>query len=450
MKRVIFFIIVLFSVLACVNEVALPVVTNFRTEIVQNDKTVPVKVKIINTTDGADTYKWTFNGGIPATSDAKNPGVITYEKEGEYILKLEASNRDGSVDIKEEKIVVKPAVNIDFKVEVLENNFSPVTVKLINTTTGATTYDWFFQGGLPNTSKKQHPENIVFTSAGKHKIILKVSNGEEEYVLEKEIEVAPLLKANFEYSVPFEDDDYQVPVKVSFKNKSVSATAYQWTFEGANITQSTNENPEIILENPGIYNLKLKASNSKNEKIVSKTITVYENTNLRIFKDIKLGINTSHKNNNIGAYFSTVTRKVYTQNEITSEIGKDIDIVFFGLNESFTFNKFISPDKAQTLAFEEIPNAIATKLINKQESCNCSTSVSVANFDAMQNDTFLKNLNVNETEEGLKEFDSLIKPRIIVFETADKRKGAIKIKEFVKDGLNSYIIVDIKVQKEAK
>lgn len=450
MRKSLFFIITLLGICACVNEVALPVIVDFNTEIVNQDYTVPVKVKILNDTEGADTYKWTFKGGEPSSSSSKNPGIITYNTEGEYLITLEASNRDGSVDVKTQKITVKPTVLIDFDVEVLENNYSPVEVKLTNKTKGATSFEWFFQGGTPETSSKEYPENITFTTPGEHTIILKVSNGEESYTQEKTIEVAPYLTANFEYSVAFEDDDYQVPVKVTLTNKSISATNYNWTFEGANITSSLEENPEIEIQTPGTHTLQLKASNGKQEKVFSKTITVYENTNLRSLENVKLGINTAHKENAIGAFFSTKIRKVYTKSEVTNETGKDIDLVFFGLNETFSYNKFVSPDQASTVAFSSIPNAQNTQLINKQESCNCSTHLSVSEFDSMVNDQLLVALTLDETDEGLKEFDNTIVPRIIPFKTSDNRKGAIKIKQFVKDGTNSYIVVDIKVQKEAK
>jgi hypothetical protein len=39
-------------------------------------------------------------------------------------------------------------------------------------------------------------------------------------------------------------------------------------------------------------------------------------------------------------------------------------------------------------------------------------------------------------------------PRVVLFATGDNRKGAIKIKEFHNDGFQSYIIMDIKVQKK--
>lgn len=450
MRKSLFFIITLLGICACVNEVALPVIVAFETEFVNQDLTVPVKVKVINDTEGADVYNWTFEGGEPSSSSSKNPSIITYNKEGEYLITLEASNRDGSVDVKTQKVTVKPTVLIDFNVEVLENTFSPVEVNITNQTKGATSFEWFFEGGTPETSTEEHPQNVIFTTSGEHTIRLKVGNGEETYTQEKKIEVAPYLVANFDYAVAFEDDDYQVPVKVTLTNKSVSATSYNWTLKGANITNSSAVNPEIEIQTPGTHTLQLKASNEKQEKVFSKTITVYENTNLRSLENIKLGINTAHKKNVVGAFFSTKTRKVYTKNEVTNETGKEIDLVFFGLNESFSYNKFVSPGQASTVAFSSIPNAQTTQLINKQESCGCSTSLSVADFDNIINDDLLVALTIDETNEGLKEFNNSKIPRIIPFKTWDNRKGAIKIKQFVKDGTNSYIVVDIKVQKEAK
>ncbi len=110
MRKSLFFIITLLGICACVNEVALPVIVDFSTEIVNQDYTVPVKVKIFNDTEGADTYNWTFEGGEPSSSSSKNPGIIRYKKEGEYTITLEASNRDGSIDVKTQKVTVKPTV----------------------------------------------------------------------------------------------------------------------------------------------------------------------------------------------------------------------------------------------------------------------------------------------------------------------------------------------------
>ncbi len=57
-------------------------------------------------------------------------------------------------------------------------------------------------------------------------------------------------------------------------------------------------------------------------------------------------------------------------------------------------------------------------------------------------------LTITETTNGLLPFDSSIVPRIVLFETYDGRKGAIKIKDFVQNTTASYIVCDIKVQKQ--
>lgn len=444
MKRLIILIVIFCY--SCVNEVALPIKVDFITQVVDQDYTVPVKVKISNYTEGADTYSWTFEGAIPGSSINRNPGTIVYEQPGNYTIKLEASNRDGSREIQEVNVNVKPPVNIGFTAEVVENNFSPVEVKLINTTTGATSYDWAFQGGNPSNSTNENPENVTFTTPGSHTITLKVTNGEETYTKQETIDVAPYLIADFNYDLSFEDDDLQVPVTITTTNSSISATSYEWTVSSGVLQNTTSETPTIVFTEPGTHTITLKASNGKDEKTITKTITVLENTNLRVFENIQLGINTAHKANTKGAFFSTKTRKVYTKNEVTNENGNEIDIIFFGLDSAFTFNKFVSPIEAQNNSFESVPNATNTLFINLLENCNCTDSLSVAEFNAMQNDEILANLSISTS--NVNDFNNVLQPRIVLFKTQDGRKGAIKIKEFVNNGTNSYIVVDIKVQKE--
>lgn len=436
---------------SCVKEVAIPVTTAFSIEVLNNDYSVPVKVRLTNTSKGADTYKWTFEGATPNSSTSKNPGIITYEKQGTYTIKLEASNRDDNSDVKEITIDVKATLKVGFETTTLTDTFSPVSVQLKNTTVGATNYQWTFEGGTPSSSSEKDPGNVVFATPGKHTITLKVGNELGEFLSEeKTITVAPYLVTNFDYQVAFDDDDMQAPVKIRTSNTSVSATKYEWTFEGGKPSSSSEKEPEVVFTNPGTYTITLKASNGKAEKTLTKKITVVQNTNIREFNDVKLGISSAHNTNTIGAFFSTQTRKVYTANEITDTIAPKIDIAFFGLNTNFSFTKFISPDAVQTTAFSVLTNATHTKFINKLETCKCGVSLSVNDFDAIKDDTLLRSLSITETQEGLQEFNNTVQPRIVVFETHDKRKGAIKIKRFVANGTNSYVLVDIKVQKEAK
>src|SRR5690606_1965903 len=319
---------------------------------------------------------------------------------------------------------------------------------ITNTTSGATNYRWGFEGGLPATSTEQHPPNIVFDEPGEYKIWLEVSNGFETYDLEKTIIVEENLDADFDWEVSFDDDDFQIPVELNMQSTHISTTTFQWIFENGTPSTSTEENPKVVFNEVGIHVITLIASNGKDSKTISKNVETYPNPNLKTFENIKLGINTSHNNNEIGSFFSTYNREPYKKNEVNSENGPLIDIVFFGFNNSFSQNKFVSPNDLSSTTFESIPGATHTKFINSLESCSCSAFLSVGDFDAMINDSELKDLVIEETVEGLQPFENSVVPRIILFENNRGIKGALKIKEYVQDGQGSYIIVDIKVQKE--
>ena len=170
-------------------------------------------------------------------------------------------------------------------------------------------------------------------------------------------------------------------------------------------------------------------------------------TNLRMLTNIKLGINAAHNNNNIGAMFSTTTRQVYKANEINDQNSGLIDIAFQGLNSNLTYNKFISPDQVNNYGFWNLKNAQSTVFVNSQSLCNCGLNFTETQFDAMINDTPIKLLNINYSAAGEQQF-GFVYPIIILFKTQDGRKGAIKIKDMVKNGTSSYILCDIKVQKQ--
>ncbi|GAA4273755.1 PKD domain-containing protein [Aquimarina gracilis] len=448
MKKIMSFLI-LGCICGCVKEEAIPVVVDFEFEVFNDDFSVPVQIVFFNRTQGAEDYEWRFEGGSPSRSVNRNPGVIQYESQGTYEIELIGSNQDGSRDSKLIEIRIDEPVVIDFEINNLVDNFSPAVYTFTNTSTGATTYSWTFDEGTPPTSSERDPGEVVFVNPGEHQVMLEVSNGRETYDLQKTVTVAPLLLSDFGYQPAFEDDDYQVPVRIQFENNSISATSFQWSFTGAATSTTNDENPEIIFTDPGIQTITLTSSNGKDSKTTEKTIEVFANTNLRTFTDVRLGINTAHTSNTIGSFFSIADRETYTNNEINNEIGKTIDLVFFGLNEEFTRNRFVSPDRLSETTFEPLQNPKNTVFINSQELCNCIASLSAQEFDALQNDARLRDLTIEETPGGLQSFDNVEAPRVVLFQTQEGKKGAIKIKQFVRDGQNSYIIVDIKVQKES-
>lgn len=442
-------LLLLFIVItSCYEETAIAIEGDFTTSYASGDESIPVIVKIDNKITGADQYKWTFEGGSPATSSQKNPGEILYSKQGTYTIKLVATNVDGESNEFSKTVIIKEGINIAFTHEIIKSNYSPVEVVVKNTTVGeGLTFKWDFQDGMPAAFTGKTPPNIVFTTPGDHTITLIVSNGFESEKQTRTVTVKPYLVSLFSYEPKFENDDYEAPLTINFTNKSTSATHYKWSFEGGNPATSTEENPTVIFTGAGSHEVTLEALNDKTSQIYKSIITVLPDTNLRTLTNIKLGINSAHNNNNIGAMFSTVTRQVYKANEINDQNSSLIDIVFQGLSSNFTYNKFISPDQANNYGFLALKNAQSTIFVNAQNLCNCGLNFTEAQFDAMTNDNPIKSLNISYSAAGAQEF-GFIYPRIILFKTQDGRKGAIKIKDMVKNGTSSYILCDIKVQKQ--
>ncbi len=62
---------------------------------------------------------------------------------------------------------------------------------------------------------------------------------------------------------------------ITFSNQSVGTNlSYEWTFEGADTTFSTEANPTITYSNPGIFNISLKTTNSLGENTAERQVHV--------------------------------------------------------------------------------------------------------------------------------------------------------------------------------
>ncbi len=429
----------------CYQESILLVKTNFTPTIVNNNHTAPVKVELENTSTGADFYQWTFTGGNPASSKEKDPGTVTYEKAGTYTIKLEAWN-DTERDEKEFTFTVDSTVTTGFDTEILINDFAPAYVKITNTTDGASSYRWTFEGGTPATSTQQHPGEVLFSEEGEHKITLEVSNGGESFTVSKTITLQASLSVDFDIEPSFDDADYEAPFTANLTNKSTSALTYQWSCNGAVITEG--ENTMLHIASAGTYTVSLTAGNGQESKTVSKEIIIKENTNLYTVKDVRFGIKSA--SNTVGYAYSLQERAIIKTNEINSTNGKDVAILFSGLNANYNQCFFVSPDYAVQTGFYAIPNASKTYFVNKIEESGIAFIAS--DFDAMTNSAQLESLDIKQAGNttGTPWFDNTQIPRFVLFETAGGIKGVIKIKAFVSEGNYSYILTDIKHQKTAQ
>ena len=435
-------------VVSCYKETAVPLSANFKTTYVGADESVPVTIDISNTSVGASSYVWTFEGGTPTTANTKKPPQIVYNSPGTYTIKLTASNSDGESATHTQQVVIRDAIAIDYTANAVGSFYPPVTMQLSNATSGqGLTYEWTFPGGTPESFSGQHPPNVSYATPGEYTMTLNVNNGFETITKETTITVLPHLVSDFSWNVNFEDEDLQAPVTLNLVNASVSATNYSWSMNGASPNTATTTNPTIVFTNPGTYQISLTASNDKTSQTTTKSITIVPNTNLRVFTNVKFGINSAHNTNSQGAFFATKTGELLQANQVTAANGATVDLVFQGLNASFTNNKFISPNKAQDYGFLALTNAQNTVFVNSQELCNCGLNFTAAQFDAMTNDAPLQSLTIPNTPAAAQAFNNSL-PRVVLFQTQDGRKGAIKITNMITNGSDSYMVCDIKVQKQ--
>ena len=438
-----FVIALLFA--SCYQESILMVTADFNYTIQDDNYTSPVKVEFENKTTGADFYQWTFEGGTPSSSDQKEPGVVTYTQAGTYTIKLEAWN-DTRRDEKVLTFSVDSAVTIAFEMEILVNDFAPAEVKITNNTRGASSYLWKFENGTPAESTEQFPVNVLFTEAGIHTVSLIVNNGRETFELSKTIELKAPINVDFDMEPSFDDFDYEVPFTTALINRSTSALTYQWSATGGTITTATDKNTEINFTEAGTYTVTLTASNEKETKSVSKELVLKPNSNLYTLKDVRFGVKRAE--NTIGCFYSLANRIVLPSNEVDASNGNTIDLVFFGLNETFGKCFFVSPDNILGHGFDAIPSANATYFINKIEET--SLVFTDSDFSTMTTDAILQALNIRGAAQPDTWFTNVFVPRLVLFETAAGIKGAICIKAFVSEGSQSYILTDIKVQKQGR
>lgn len=441
-----------FSLLhSCYNEQSEPVQASFDYQYVKGNQTIPVLLAFINTSTGGDIYYWEFEGGNPQTSNAKDPGQVTYVKPGKYTVRLTVTNVDGETNTTSQVLVLLDAIKGDFTYFITGSHYPPVRATIINEIEGeGLTYWWKLEGSHIKAFEGKTPPVLQYETPGSYDVILFISNGQDTIQKVKTLEVAPDIDVDFDWDVAHSDYDYQVPVEFHFKNKTTAADSYQWEFEGSSTTNTTVTNPIVVFNQVGKHRITLTASNDKKSKSIVKEISIYEDTNLYVLTNIKLGNLLSHNTSEIPALYSISQRRSYFTNEVDAQVAPAIDVVFVGMTSDLSKNKFISPSAMYSSGLMPFSEGQYVKVINSQELCHCGVNFTIADFMAMENDQPLQRLQIVETAGG-KQFFSNQNPRVVLFETEDGRKGAIHVREFVQmNAQYGYILCDIKVQKAGR
>ena len=221
-----------------------------------------------NQTTGAVSYVWDFADGT--TSILTNPSK-SYINSGIYNVKLIATHSNGCKDSNTQAIIVfeKPTASFTLPSNTICSN--TLTISPTNTSTGlSNTYVWNFGDGT--TSTLTNPTK-TYAIAGTYNIKLVATNNHGcKDSIQQTIAISPAPIANFSIN---NNSQCAVNNVFSFNNSSTGAISYLWDF--ADGTTSILSTPNKAYITPGLYNVKLIATNINGCKdSITKTVSVLE------------------------------------------------------------------------------------------------------------------------------------------------------------------------------
>lgn len=212
----------------------------------------PLTATFFNASTGlVDSILWIFEGGTPSTSTA-DTAVVTFAAPGAYDVTLIAYGPGGRDTLSVNDLIVAlggPAASFNTLV-------SGATVAFNNTTSNGTSYQWSFGDG--GTSSETNPVHTYQTD-GVYTATLIAFNGCGADTATVQVTIVLPPSANFA-AVPTSGCH---PLTVAFNNlSSPNATGFEWSFPGGNPSSSTEANPVVTYNAPGVYSVTLIATNS--------------------------------------------------------------------------------------------------------------------------------------------------------------------------------------------
>ncbi|MBC7776365.1 MAG: PKD domain-containing protein [Phycisphaerae bacterium] len=210
------------------------------------------------------SWEWDFPGGTPSSSTDENP-TVQYFTPGVYDVTLVVTSIGGSTDSFTQPgiITVNGAPSAGF-ISSVNGSIATFT----NTSVNATSYIWNFGDGSNSTSSDP---THTYANDGVYNVTLTASNNCGGTIFEQTVTIVTPPTANFTTSA----SAGCTPFTVQFTNASSSnATTYAWEFPGGNPPASTQENPIVAWNTPGVYVVTLTASNAAGSSTSTTTITV--------------------------------------------------------------------------------------------------------------------------------------------------------------------------------
>jgi gliding motility-associated-like protein len=212
-------------------------------------------VSFTNNSQNGETYHWTFEGGVPGSSDSYNPGFIIYNSPGYFGVKLVVTNEVGA-DSLVRYITINPVPEVYLGEDTTLQEGETI---LLDAGSGMDNYVW--QDGSSGQTFEVSEEGIYWVTVYKNNCY---SSDTIQVIYADCI-------ANF-----YCDNEACVDETVSITNYCKSGDSYQWFFEGAVPESSTSNDPGFIHYNyPGTFMIKLMMTNNGVKDSLISYITVY-------------------------------------------------------------------------------------------------------------------------------------------------------------------------------
>ena len=213
----------------------------------------PLTVQFMDMSSANTTsWLWSFPGGEPSSSTAQNPQV-TYAMAGTYDVSLVVSNSTGEDTFTQTNYIT---INTTATPGFTATN-TDLMVQFTNTSTNAVSYIWDF-GDNMGTSTEVNP-SYTYATDGTYNVVLTAINACGQTMLTIPVTVSTLPVAAFSADTTAGC----APLTVQFMDmSSANATSWAWSFPGGEPSSSTMQNPQVVYNNPGVYDVTLTVTNS--------------------------------------------------------------------------------------------------------------------------------------------------------------------------------------------
>ncbi len=229
----------------------------------------PLVVRFDNQSSGSITsYRWNFGDG--STSSTEDP-THTFRTPGVYEVQLRANGPGGQSNVSRQIRVQSPNAPVANFTQDRTSGEPTLAVQFTDSSTGTITERlWTFGDGTTSTEANPRKE---FTEVGTYNVILEVtgpggvSSARRQITVEDRTIPAP--EAQFAASTT----EGEAPLQVQFTNESSGdINEVTWTF--GDLGESNIENPQVIFEEPGEYDIQLLVVGDGGQDTASAQVAV--------------------------------------------------------------------------------------------------------------------------------------------------------------------------------